>query len=106
MLCRRRARRAKMLLPGLARTTQGSQDYHAARSLSVRTRGSFRSTRYGNLRRAALVRYSGGRAHGGRVCQPGRRTLTSAGDKRVKMVLDEKRILILGALILFCFHLN
>jgi hypothetical protein len=44
-----------MLLPGLARTTQGSQDYQAARSLSVRTRGSFRSTRYGNLRRAALV---------------------------------------------------
>jgi hypothetical protein len=26
-----------MLLPGLARTDQGSQDYQAARSLSVRT---------------------------------------------------------------------
>src|SRR5256885_7710332 len=106
MLCRRRARRAKMLLPGLARTTQGSQDYQAARSLSVRTRGSFRSTRYGNLRRAALVRYGGGRAHAGRDCQPGRRAVTSADDKRVKTALDETRLLILGAQILFGFHLN
>jgi hypothetical protein len=95
-----------MLLPGLARTTQGSQDYQAARSLSVRTRGSFRSTRYGNLRRAALVRYGGGRAHAGRDCQPGRRAVTSADDKRVKTALDETRLLILGAQILFGFHLN
>jgi hypothetical protein len=32
-----RAEERKMLLPGLARTAQGSQDYQAARSLSVRT---------------------------------------------------------------------
>ena len=86
-----------MLLPWLAQTAQGSQDHQAARRLCVRTGGRFRSTCRGNL---------GHRAHAGWECQPGRRAVTSADDKRVKTALDETRLLILGAQILFGFHLN
>jgi Family of unknown function (DUF6328) len=42
----------------------------------------------------------------GRDYQPGRKPVTSANDKRVKTALDETRLLILGAQILFGFHLN
>jgi hypothetical protein len=63
----------------------------------VRTRGTFRSTRHGNL---------GHRAHAGQGCQPGRKAVTSADDKKVKTALDETRLLILGAQILLGFHLN
>jgi uncharacterized protein DUF6328 len=80
----------------------GRPDYQAARCLSGRTRRSFRSTRHSNPRRAA---WRTPRTRWSRL-STGRRAVASVDDKRVKTALDETRLLILGAQILFGFHLN